>query len=128
MKESTKKLLEKAGHAIHAAEVLLKDAETDFAAGRVYYAMFYLAQALLYEGGFRRFGKHGAVHAAFGKAFSKTNELDPKFHRWLIDAFDKRLRGDYDVDSEIGVEDVEKMIAQAREFLEAAERHLAKPS
>lgn len=125
MKIASRKLLEKAGRAIRASEVLLKDGETDFAAGRVYYAMFYVAEALLYEEGFRRFSKHGAVHAAFGKAFAKTNVLDPKFHRWLINAFDTRLRGDYDVDSDIESEDVENMLGQARDFLEAAKRYSA---
>ena len=128
MKEAVGKLLEKARRAIHAAEVLLKDDEVDFAAGRVYYAMFYLAEALLYEKDFQRFSKHSAVHAMFGRVFAKTGELNPKFHRWLIDAFDKRVRGDYDVESNIGIEDVESMLGQAREFLEAAERYLARAS
>ena len=126
MKDASRKLLSKARRAIHATDILLKDGETDFAAGRVYYAMFYIAEALLYEKDFRRFSKHGAVHAAFGKVFAKTNELDPKFHRWLIDAFDKRIRGDYDVDSEIDETDVEKMLDQAREFLEVTESYLAR--
>ena len=127
MKDASRKLLNKARHAIHAADVLLKDAETDFAAGRAYYAMFYAAQALLYEEGFRRFSKHGAVHATFGKVFAKTDRLDSKLHRWLIDAFEKRLRGDYDVESEITPTDVKKMLDQAEEFLATAKRHLAKP-
>ncbi len=125
MKEATRKLLEKTRRAIHAAEVLLKDDEIDFAAGRAYYAMFYTAEALLNEKGLR-FRKHGGVHGAFGEHFVKTRDFDAKYHRWLIDAFDKRVQGDYDVESVITSEDVEDMIRQAQEFLETAEGYLAK--
>lgn len=43
MKEQTRKLLDKSAHAIRAARLLLENDETDFAAGRAYYAMFYAA-------------------------------------------------------------------------------------
>ena len=47
MSPETQKLLDKASHAIHASDLLLQGGETDFAVGRAYYAMFYVAQALL---------------------------------------------------------------------------------
>ena len=49
MKKETQMLLEKASHAIHAAKVLLEEDEIDFSAGRAYYAMFFVAEALLFE-------------------------------------------------------------------------------
>ncbi len=66
------------------------------------------------------------MKVASREVFAKTNKLDSKFHRWLIDAFDKRILGDYDVDSEIDVEDVEKMLGQAQEFLGVAKQHLGR--
>ena len=123
MNPECQKLLDKAAHALHATELLLDGGETDFAAGRVYYAMFYGAQALLLEKGLR-FSKHSAVHAAFGKEFAKTGLLDPKFHRWLIDAFDERIRADYATGEPLTPEDVQDMMAQASKFLETARRHL----
>ncbi len=57
MREETSKLVEKASRAIGAAEALLARGDSDFAAGRAYYAMFYTAEALLVESG-RRFRKH----------------------------------------------------------------------
>jgi len=123
MKEATKKLLDKAAHAIHAAEVLRKEQELDFAAGRAYYAMFYVASALLAEKGLR-FQKHGGVHAVFGEHFAKTAELDPKYHRWLLDAFDRRLQGDYNFEAALETEEVSSMIEQAREFKTEAENYL----
>lgn len=126
MKEESKALLDKASRAIALAEKTSKEGNLDFAAGRLYYAMFYSARALLLEKGLRRFTKHKAVHSAFGQHFSKTNVLDPKFHRWLIDAFDKRILGDYEAFLGLTSEDIEEMTAQAREFLEAATTYLSR--
>ena len=95
MKDTTRQLLDKAEHAIRAGQILLDSDEADFAAGRAYYAMRYVAEALLYERGMA-FRKHTAVHAAYGKEFAATGLLDPKFHRWLMTASDLRLQGDYD--------------------------------
>ena len=97
MKEGTRHLLEKAERAIQAADVLLTTVGAEFAAGRAYYAMFYTAEALLHERD-QKFSKHDALHAAYGKEFTKSGLLDPKFHRWLLNAFDVRLQEDYDAE------------------------------
>jgi len=54
--------------------------------------------------------RHSAVHAAFGKHFAKTKLLDPQFHRWLMDSFDKRLIGDYVVEANLQMDAVASMI------------------
>jgi uncharacterized protein (UPF0332 family) len=123
MKAETERLLDKAEHAIRAAEILLDAREKDFAAGRAYYAMFYVAEALLVERG-RRFRKHSAVHAAFGEQFAKAGLLEPKYHRWLLDAFDRRIVSDYDTTGEISPHEVRETIKRAREFLTQANRFL----
>jgi len=124
MKEETSKLLDKSARAVRAAETLLAHGDADFAAGRAYYAMFYAAEALLAETG-RRFRKHSGAHAAFGEHFAKCGILDPRFHRWLLDAFDKRLMADYTAESVITPADATVLIAQAKEFLDAARQYLA---
>lgn len=125
MKEHTRKLLDKAVDAIETAGILVDHEKSNVAAGRAYYAMFYIAEALLNEKGLK-FSKHSGVHAAFGEQFAKTKEMDAKFHRWLIDAFDKRLAGDYGVETDIESDIAAHMINQAQEFLEAALRYLEK--
>ena len=123
MNEYTRKLLDKAIDTIEGAEVLLDHGKTDIAAGRAYYALFYVAEALLNEKGLQ-FSRHGDVMGAYGREFSKTKLLDQKFHRWLIEGFDTRLIGDYHVDTNIEANAVADMIHQAREFLEAARKYL----
>ena len=119
MKNESRRLLDKAARAIRAAETLLRENNADFAAGRAYYAMFYTAEALLFERGLQ-FRKHGAVHGAFGEHLVRSGVLDARFHRWLLDAFDVRIQGDYGVDAVITLEEVQTMITQAKELLREA--------
>jgi uncharacterized protein (UPF0332 family) len=114
-------LLEKASGAIDAATTLLDAGHLESAASRCYYAMFYVAEALLAEQDLR-FRKHGGVHAAFGEHLVKSGQLDAKFHRWLLDAFDRRIQADYGVEAEPTRSEVEEMIEQARAFLTEARR------
>ena len=123
MKKHTRKLLDKAIDTIEGAEILLTHQKTNLAAGRAYYALFYIAEALLNEKGLQ-FKEHGKVIGAYGKEYAKTNLLDQKFHRWLRLGFDTRLVSDYQVDANIETVIATDMINQAREFLEAAQRYL----
>jgi len=125
MKEETRKLIEKASRALRAAEVLLNSGDPEFAAGRAYYAMLHSAQALLREKDLK-YHKHAGVHAAFGENFTRTGLLDPKYHRWLLDAFDERLRGDYDINANFESESVSLRIEQAKEFIREARRFIEK--
>lgn len=120
MNTDTRKLLEK---AIQAAGTLLQHGDADFAAGRAYYAMFYTAEALLSEKGFRS-RKHGGVHALFGEHLAKTGVMDAKYHRFLLDAYDRRLQADYGFETVISQEEAARTIEQAREFLKEAEMFL----
>jgi uncharacterized protein (UPF0332 family) len=97
--------------------------DIEFAIGRAYYAMFYVAEALLNEKGLR-FNKHGGVQGAFGEHFIKTGLFDPKYHRWLLTAFNRRIVGDYGVDAIFTVEETNEAIMQAEQFLEAARSYL----
>lgn len=125
MKEATEKLLAKAARALGVAERLRAGEDAEFAVGRAYYAMFYVAEALLNEKG-HRFRKHGGVHGAFGEHFVKTGLLDGRYHRWLLEAFSKRITGDYGIESDLTAEDASLVIGQAREFLGAAKQFLEK--
>ena len=116
MKESSRRLLDKAGRAIEAAKTLLVSGYPEFATGRAYYAMFYTAEALLNEKELQ-FSKHGGVHGAFGEHYVKTGLFDAKYHRWLLDAFDQRIEGDYADEVVVVDQDAQELINQAREFL-----------
>lgn len=116
-------LIEKADRSVHAAKALLDDGDADFAVSRAYYGMFYAAEAVLLSKGLR-FQRHGSVHAAFGEHFVKTGLLDSKLHRWLLDAFDQRILGDYGTEVVMTVGDVKQVIVQAEAFVAEVRRYL----
>lgn len=116
-------LLVKAEQYIRSAKLLRDNGDLDSAASRAYYAMFYVAEALLYRLGLS-FSSHHAVTAAYGQHFAKTRLLEPRFHRALLSAFDLRQRGDYQIDSGLTLQDAETTIDDATEFLAAAQQWL----
>ncbi|NOH03303.1 MAG: HEPN domain-containing protein [Chloroflexi bacterium] len=123
MNENAKFLLDKAEQSIGAAESLLRDGYRDFAVGRVYYAMFYSAEALLAEKGLT-FKKHIGVHRSFSEHYVKTGLFDQKYFYWLIAAFNSRMVGDYALRTEFEDEEVKEWISQAREFLTKTREYL----
>ena len=124
MKKEIRPLLAKARESLEAARLLLKKGYADFAASRGYYAMFYVAEALLLDRGLS-FSSHSAVIAAFGKEFAKTGVLDARFHRYLLDAQDFRNLGDYGVGRPVSAEQARQVLQWAADFLEVATRQLS---
>ena len=59
--------------------------------------------------------------SAFGREFAKTGRMDPKYHRWLIDAQDLRNIGDYGVGNQVPKELAETVCDWAVQFINAAE-------
>ena len=92
-------LLKLADESHEVAKVLLDTGHPRFSAAQSYYTIFYLAQAMLLTKGLT-FSKHSAVVAAFGKEFAKTNLLDPKFHRYIIQSQKLRQVGHYGEEGE----------------------------
>ncbi|MBN1145821.1 MAG: HEPN domain-containing protein [Anaerolineales bacterium] len=115
--------LDRARENIKVAELLIKGDSLDIAASRAYYAMFYIAEALLLSRSLS-YSSHSAVIAAYGKEFARNKTLDPKFHRYLIDAQETRQIGDYGVETHVPKAEAVQMIQWAREFLKAAESYL----
>jgi uncharacterized protein (UPF0332 family) len=111
-------LLEKAERFIESAILPAEDGDYDSAASRLYYAMFFVAEALLAARGYT-FSSHRAVISAYGNQFAKTHELDPEFHKALTSAFNQRQLGDYAIESGLGRDDVDQLISDAKDFLAA---------
>jgi uncharacterized protein (UPF0332 family) len=124
MKPEVHALLHKAHDSLDAAELLGREGYLDFAVPRAYYAMFYAAEAMLLERDLS-FSKHSAVIAAFGREFAKTGAIDPKYHRYLIDAQDFRNLGDYDIGASVTPDQLDAILDWTREFLAAAEQSLS---
>lgn len=92
---------------------------------RVYYAAFYVAQALLDALGIS-FSSHRGVISAFGKEFAQKGRLDPRFHRLLITAFEKRQQADYWVETGLELDEVGELLAETDSFIHAAKGWLTR--
>jgi uncharacterized protein (UPF0332 family) len=123
MKGSTQQLLFNAEETLHPADILLKEEYLRDAVNRAYYAIFYVAEALLNEKDLR-YSKHGTVHGAFAQHFIKTKIFDAKYHKLLTGAFRRRMLGDYDEVARFSSEEVIEILEQAGEFLQATKKYL----
>jgi uncharacterized protein (UPF0332 family) len=122
--ESVQLHMEAAAEAVELADELYRGQHVRTAVSRSYYAMFYAATALLASRGLA-FSKHSGVIGGYGEDFAKTGDLDPKYHRWLITAFDLRNTADYALDATLTEAKVTEQLSRAREFIEAARDYLA---
>ena len=123
MTDEVRRYLRKAEHALEVAEDLLKDGHAPDSASKIYYVMYYAAQALLNADGIDVV-KHSAVESAFGYYFAKSGKIDPKYHRMLMNARKIREIADYDIDEEI-VEPVALLkIEEGHAFLSVIKNYL----
>ena len=116
--------LKQADEDIAVATGLLHDGHIRAALSRSYYAMFYIATALLYHKGLA-FKKHSAVIAGFGQHFAAAGEMDRRFHAGLLQAFNMRQKADYELATRLTCAEAEEQVTLAREFVEAAREYLA---
>jgi uncharacterized protein (UPF0332 family) len=123
MTPEQKALLDKAERSIEAAQNLSEQGFHDFAISRGYYAMFYIAEALLDNEGLS-FSSHAAVISAFGRYLAHAGKVPMEFHRYLIDAQAMRTLADYDTNSIASQEDVEEILDQAQALLAIALQNL----
>ncbi len=117
--------IKKAKESLTASQLLAENQLYDFAGSRAYYTMFYIAEALLWREGLA-FSSHAAVISAFGREIARPGIVPQEFHRYLIDAQDKRTQADYSIDQEskLSQTEVEELIEQSQQLIKLAENIL----
>jgi uncharacterized protein (UPF0332 family) len=121
----TTALIERAKRYLKSAEILLKDGDYESSVSRAYYAMFYLAQAILLTKNLS-FSSHKGVISAFGEHFVKTGLFPREMGRELNRAFAKRQIGDYEYTFVVSQAEAEQILQSARKFMDAINRWLNK--
>lgn len=122
-KKEIRALLQKAKRYIRSAQLLLQDGDYASAASRLYYAMFYCAEAVLLTEGLT-YSRHRGVISGFGQYFVKTGKFPADLHAWLIEAFDKRQIGEYESIPVLTETDIEDLLKKARQFVDEIEVYL----
>jgi uncharacterized protein (UPF0332 family) len=114
--EEIKGMLAKARRYLASADLLYQAGDFDSAVSRLYYAMFYSAEALLLTQG-KTFSSHRAVIAAFGENFIKSGLLPKEMHHWLHRAFEKRQISDYEFMTTFSKTEVAELQGKADQFI-----------
>lgn len=110
-------LIKKSEESLDVALELHRGGHYDFAVGRAYYAMFYLAEAALLEKG-QAFSSHRAIHSGFYHQFIETEILDKNIHQSFVRGFELRQAGDYGGLASVTREQSEDLNNRASDFVQ----------
>jgi len=118
-------------YRVERSEAMLLSAKRDFSAAdyssannRAYYCLFHAMRAALALDGID-FKKHAAVIAHFRQDYLKTDRIPHSFSRLIATASLIRNRSDYEDFYACSIEDTEKLISGAEEFLRAIKAYLS---
>ena len=116
-------LVKKAEEDLQVVHLLIEKGFLTRALSVNYFAMFYLAEALLLSEA-KTFSSHAAVISAFGKDFVKTGRFPKHLHHYLVEAQRSRITSDYTLPGKFSKADAEQQLLWAEEFLAAAKSYL----
>lgn len=108
-------LIRKAEKFLETAKLTFDVGDYDSCVSRCYYAMFFMAEAVLLTKGLKA-SSHKGVISLFGEHFVKTGIFERELGRALSDAYDKRLIGDYGVGIVISEEEARDLLEKSRNF------------
>jgi len=92
-------------------------------ANRLYYACFYMVNALLLCHDFS-FSSHNGVKISFHQHFVKTGKISKEFGKTYSRIFNLRQEGDYTDFKRYNEQDIKPFIAEVRHFIYEVERQL----
>ena len=115
----------KAEKFLSTAENALNTGDYDSCVSRCYYAMFFMAEAVLLTKSLTA-SSHKGVISLFGEHFVKTKILERNLGKALNDAYDKRLVGDYGVGFTINKQQAGDLLETAENFVRKLKNYLKK--
>jgi uncharacterized protein (UPF0332 family) len=115
--------IEKAERFLRTAEHALNMQDYDSSVSRSYYAMFFMAEAVLLTKGLTA-SSHKGVISLFGEHFVKTGIFERDLGKALNDAYDERLVGDYGVGFTINEEEAKDLLGTAKNFVKILKNYL----
>jgi len=116
MKEEISDLIEKAGKFLVTAQQALNSGDYDSCASRCYYAMFFMAEAMLLTKNLTA-SSHKGVISLFGEHFVKAGIFERNLGKALSNAHDKRLVGDYGIGFVVTEQQARDLLEIGRDFV-----------
>lgn len=120
-------LLNKAQKFLRSAAVLIELEDFDSTASRAYFAMFYAAQAALYQETQAVSSKQG-IRSAFISRFVERGPLPERAGEVLQRASELQEMGDYAYDFSVSQEDAEFILSEAEAFVNSLENMVGRPA
>lgn len=114
---STDDAIQRAHRYLDTAALLIEEGDFESSVSRAYYAMFYVARALLKQDGITP-KTHSGLRNQFGLHFVKEGNLPTRFADMLNDAEELRALAEYAEERVITREDAEVTLRDANEFVD----------
>jgi len=114
--ELAKHRKEKAEKTLSDAKKFAEDATSESTVNRIYYAMFYVVNALLITKGLSA-SKHSGVRALFNREFVNKGVVEKQWGEFYTDMFDRRQKGDYSDFVNFKNDDVLMWLEKAEKFI-----------
>lgn len=123
MTEEMQSLMQRAERYLESAQLLLNADDYESCISRVYYAMFYAAEAALLTKNVS-YSSHRGVISGFGEHFIKTEIFPRELGREFNKAYEKRQLSDYEYRCVISVDEAKEMIEKGTAFIAHVEEYL----
>jgi len=115
--------LEQAEETYETAHLLIENQKYPSALNRIYYGMFYAVMALGIKYEFET-SKHAQLLGWFNKKFVNKGLIDIKYGRMIRNAFEKRIKADYDTTPLPSEEAIESLFIDMRTFIDEVKRFI----
>lgn len=117
--------VKRAEETLDDAKILFKSDKLFSCVNRIYYAMFYMVNALLLT---RKLvsSKHSGVLSLFNKEFVNKGIIDKSYGKFYKDIFKNRQKGDYKDLIKFEEDDVKKWLSQAERFICEIKKYINK--
>ncbi|NLA23448.1 MAG: HEPN domain-containing protein [Bacteroidales bacterium] len=123
--EYCKQRIELAHSTFDAAKLLIENGYYNSAINRLYYSIFYVVSALLVLNEIDS-QTHSGLRSQFSQHYIKTNILDKKYGKLLVQLYDWRQQGDYDSLCDFSKKTLLELIEPINEMLYVVENEINK--
>jgi uncharacterized protein (UPF0332 family) len=115
-KELIKYNIERANKAINDVEFLIENQRYHLATNRIYYGIYYILSALALKHSFQT-SKHTQLIGWFNKNFVKNGILEKRFGKYIQNAFEQRMEGDYGTFVNFEKEEIDNSLKEMKEVI-----------
>ncbi len=116
-------LLEKSKRALEDAKLAIDNQRLETAQNRIYYSIFYIVSALAYLNNFST-SKHGQLVSWFNRIFIKEKIFDKELAITYKEAYENRMKSDYEFTYKPVEENVRRLFNKAEEFIQIVREYI----